>query len=231
MEWKVAIIVDGASASAIMPTISQVQHAGWDEIDLFATSDCVLPICDDICVHRDSSLHTWGDAFESAVDTFATVYARRVDLILLIRAGCRVWKGLRDYCESTIQPQEMKVWSPFTPQRVSSAADSIVDRPNVSGFQWSEHQVNGSLSTVDCLVVPGMVAELLAYRLLSQSDARQETLDAIEATVGREFASSTGVRWSFHVPSLVQYVSDTRRANDFVGAAYKLPGFDRRRNI
>lgn len=215
--WRALLVVHKEDGDFMDGAIRQLLRLGIDNVHVFAQAGVRLSKHFDHSAHQDDD---WTDAYSlwrGMAEVAGHVYSTRSKLFLIVRPRCYIWEQLPTYCELTIDPNQVAIWSPLTPARVYSDYD--VPQPQCVGhFGWCPVMPSADIGVNHCFVVGRHMLPLMASYLSSSLHG---------GTIGNTLAfemSRREVPYYFHLPSLVDVVDDEDfSAEDFVGVSYHMP--------
>lgn len=220
--WKAVIVAVNETREQIDDTVIRLRHLGIESIHITAGPSVRVNKKWDIIVHQDK---TWSNTYKLWRDTiqiFAKTFSNQADYFLLVRPGAWIWEQLPVYCELTIPPGLVGLWSPFTPNRVFP--DESRQRPSCDGqFGWCPAYLNANFTAGYCYVATSHGLTLAAAYLPE------------EPSLGKNVTGSIGVALTkhqlpvyFHIPSLIAYPAPNCLSDDFIGVSYEMSQTDMR---
>jgi len=221
--WRAAIIVERKDAKYMDTGIQRLRAAGFEHIHVMAAKGVTISKLYQPLSHQADE---WVDGYSlwrGAIELLGQIYGARSELFLLTRPNFHFWGSLMHYCETTIDPRFIGVWSPYTPNRVFPSSPQ--PRPVCSGgdiaqlgrFGWCPTQINSDASIADCMLLTSHMLTLVKEYLPQQSEG---------GTVGSAMAAALArqkIPFYYHIPSLVNTDEHTLEANDFVGVTFNFP--------
>jgi hypothetical protein len=221
--WRAAIIVDRKDAKYMDTGIQRLRAAGFEHIHVMVAKGVTVSKLYQPLSHQADE---WVDGYSlwrGAIELLSQVYGARSDYFLITRPNFHFWGSLMQYCETTLDPRFIGVWSPFTPDRVFPSdpqprplcIGGTVD--GVGKFGWCPTQINADASVADCMLLTGHMLTLVKEYLPLQSPG---------GTVGSAMALALArqrIPFYYHIPSLVTTEEHTFQASDFVGVTFDFP--------